>query len=150
MDDWIPIGMFPYLPSTNLKMYLTTPCNELSGRNYFGSSREQDPKCLLQQSSIRVLQYVLVECACACRCLPAHLHAHIRAHQFSILLVYAFFLVAAAFVLDAFLRLLRIMTMLRNVPTTAEPSRMRMTGIRMAHTRGGKKFWSGWSASTKG
>lgn len=25
-----------------------------------------------------------------------------------------------------------------------------MTGMRMAHTRGGKKFWSGWSSSTKG
>lgn len=25
-----------------------------------------------------------------------------------------------------------------------------MTGIRMAQTRGGKKFWRGWSASTKG
>lgn len=66
------------------------------------------------------------------------------------MLIYAFFLVAAALALEAFLRLLRIMTMLRNVPTTAEPSRMRMTGMRMAHTRGGKKFWSGWSASTKG
>ncbi|KAK1768619.1 hypothetical protein QBC33DRAFT_489990 [Phialemonium atrogriseum] len=42
------------------------------------------------------------------------------------------------------------MTTLRNDPTTAEPRRSRMTGIRMAHTRGKKKFWRGWSESTKG
>jgi len=38
----------------------------------------------------------------------------------------------------------------RNEPTTAEPSRIRITGMRMAQTRGRKKFWSGWSSSTKG
>jgi hypothetical protein len=43
----------------------------------------------------------------------------------------------------AFFLLLRIMTTLRNDPTTAEPRRMRMTGMRMAQTRGGKKFWRG-------
>lgn len=42
------------------------------------------------------------------------------------------------------------MTTLRKEPTTAEPSRTRMTGMRMAQTRGGKKFWRGWSESTKG
>jgi hypothetical protein len=42
------------------------------------------------------------------------------------------------------------MTTLRKDPTTAEPRRMRMTGMRMAQTRGGKKFWRGWSESTKG
>ena len=55
---------------------------------------------------------------------------------------YAFFF-AAAFALAAFFRLLRIMTTLRNEPTTAHPQRSRMTGIRIAHTRGGKKFWRG-------
>lgn len=63
--------------------------------------------------------------------------------------IQAFFF-AAAFALAAFFLLLRIMTMLRNDPTTADPSRMRMTGMRIAHTRGGKKFCSGWSESTKG
>lgn len=42
------------------------------------------------------------------------------------------------------------MTTLRKEPTTAEPSKTRITGIRMAQTRGGKKFWRGWSESTKG
>ena len=57
--------------------------------------------------------------------------------------VYAFFLVAAALALAAFFWLLRIMTMLRNVPTTAEPSSRRTTGMRIAQTRGRKKFCSG-------
>lgn len=55
---------------------------------------------------------------------------------------YAFFF-AAAFAFAAFFRLLRIMTTLRKEPTTAQPRRRRMTGIRIAHTRGGKKFWRG-------
>lgn len=42
------------------------------------------------------------------------------------------------------------MTTLRKEPTTAEPNKTRMTGIRIAQTRGGKKFWRGWSESTKG
>ncbi|KAH8781495.1 hypothetical protein F5883DRAFT_600122 [Diaporthe sp. PMI_573] len=42
------------------------------------------------------------------------------------------------------------MTTPRKEPTTAEASRMRMTGMRTAQTRGGKKFWRGWSESTKG
>lgn len=62
---------------------------------------------------------------------------------------YAFFL-AAALALAAFFLLLRIMTMPRKEPTTAEPTRMRMTGMRMAQTRGGKKLWREWSSSTKG
>jgi hypothetical protein len=62
---------------------------------------------------------------------------------------HAFFF-AAALALAAFFLLLRIMTTLRKEPTTAEPSRMRMTGRRMAQTRGGKKFCKGWSESTKG
>jgi hypothetical protein len=57
---------------------------------------------------------------------------------------------AAALALAAFFLLLRIITTLRKDPTTAEPRRIRMTGMRMAQTRGGKKFWSGWSESTKG
>ena len=60
----------------------------------------------------------------------------------------AFF--AAAFALAAFFRLLLIMTIPINVPTTAEPSSVRMTGMRMAHTRGGKSACRGWPASTKG
>jgi hypothetical protein len=64
-------------------------------------------------------------------------------------LLYAFFF-AAAFALAAFFLLLRIMTMARNDPTTADPTRMRITGIRMAQTRGGKKLWSDWSSSTNG
>jgi hypothetical protein len=57
------------------------------------------------------------------------------------LLPQAFFF-AAAFALAAFFLLLRIITMLRKEPTTAEPSRIRMTGMRIAQTRGGKKFCS--------
>jgi hypothetical protein len=60
---------------------------------------------------------------------------------------YAFF---AAFAFNAFFLLLRIMTRERNEPTTAEPRRMRMTGMRMAQTRGGKSAWRGWSSSTNG
>jgi hypothetical protein len=60
-----------------------------------------------------------------------------------ILSVYAFFLAAAALALAAFFLLLRIMTTLRKEPTTAEPRRIRITGMRMAHSRGGKKLWRG-------
>ena len=62
-------------------------------------------------------------------------------HSFTCLVtrIHAFFL-AAAFALAAFFLLLRIMTTLRKEPTTAEPSRIKMTGRRIAHTRGGKKF----------
>jgi hypothetical protein len=42
------------------------------------------------------------------------------------------------------------MTTLRKDPTTAHPSKTRITGMRIAQTRGGKKFWRGWSESTKG
>jgi hypothetical protein len=55
---------------------------------------------------------------------------------------YAFFF-PAAFALAAFFLLLRIMTTPRKEPTTAEAKRMRMTGMRMAQTRGGKTFWRG-------
>jgi hypothetical protein len=50
----------------------------------------------------------------------------------------------------AFFLLLRIMTTPRKEPTTAEPTRRRMTGMRMAQTRGRKKFWRMWSSSTNG
>jgi predicted small integral membrane protein len=52
---------------------------------------------------------------------------------------HAFFF-PAAFALAALFLLLRIMTILRKDPTTADPKRIRMTGIRMAQTRGGKMF----------
>lgn len=67
----------------------------------------------------------------------------VRAAQF-------FFFAAAALTLAALFLLLRIMTMERKEPTTAEPTRMRMTGMRMAQTRGGKRLWRKWSSSTKG
>jgi hypothetical protein len=51
---------------------------------------------------------------------------------------HAFFLLAAALALAAFLRLLLIITTLRKLPTTAPPSNRRMTGILIAQTRGGK------------
>lgn len=57
--------------------------------------------------------------------------------------VYVFFLAAAALAFAAFFLLLRIITMPRNEPTTAEPRSVRMTGMRMAQTRGGKKSWRG-------
>lgn len=60
---------------------------------------------------------------------------------------YAFF---ACFAFKAFFLLLLIMTTERNEPTTAEPRRMRMTGMRMAQTRGGKRLWRGCSSSTNG
>jgi len=63
--------------------------------------------------------------------------------------VYAFFF-PAAFALAALFRLLRIITTLRKEPTTAEPKRMRMTGMRMAQIRGGNMFCSGCPESTKG
>ena len=64
--------------------------------------------------------------------------------------IYFDFFAAAARALAAFFLLLLIMTIARNVPTTADPRSVRMTGIRMAQTRGGKRFWSGWSSSTNG
>ncbi len=61
-----------------------------------------------------------------------------------------FFPAPTAFAFAAFFRLLLIMTILKKLPTTAEPSRIRITGIRIAQTRGGKKSWRGWPGSTKG
>jgi hypothetical protein len=58
------------------------------------------------------------------------------------------FFAAAAFA--AFFLLLRIMTIDRNEPTTVEARRVRMTGMRMAQTRGGKRVCKGWVSSTKG
>lgn len=58
----------------------------------------------------------------------------------------AFFCLA----LSAFFLLLRIMTTERKLPTTVLKRITRMTGMRIAQTRGGKKECSGWSSSTKG
>lgn len=60
------------------------------------------------------------------------------------------FFFAAALALAAFFLLLLIITMPMKVPTTADPRRARMTGMRMAQTRGGKRSWRGWPGSTKG
>ncbi len=57
-------------------------------------------------------------------------------------LPYAFFF-PAAFAFAAFFLLLRIITALKKEPTTAQPSRMRITGIRIAQTRGGNIFCRG-------
>jgi hypothetical protein len=62
-------------------------------------------------------------------------------------MIYAFF---ACLLFKAFFLLLLIMTTERNEPTTAEPRRMRMTGMRMAQTLGGKRLWRGCSSSTNG
>jgi hypothetical protein len=42
------------------------------------------------------------------------------------------------------------MTTERKLPTTVEPIMMRMTGMRIAQTRGRKKLWRKWSSSTNG
>ena len=52
----------------------------------------------------------------------------------------AHFVFLAARALADFFLLLLIITMARKVPTTAEPRRVRMTGIRIAQTRGGKRL----------
>jgi hypothetical protein len=52
--------------------------------------------------------------------------------------------------LAALFLLLLIMTTLKKLPTTAPPRRRRMTGMRMAQTRGGKRDWMKWESSTKG
>jgi hypothetical protein len=62
----------------------------------------------------------------------------------------AFCCCCALAALAAFLRLLRTMTTLRKLPTTAPPSSSRMTGMRMAQTRGGKRDWIACESSTKG
>ena len=64
--------------------------------------------------------------------------------------LYFVFLAAAALAFAAFFLLLLIMTSARNVPTTDDPRSVRITGIRIAQTRGGNRLWSGWSSSTKG
>ena len=61
-----------------------------------------------------------------------------------------FFPASTALAFAAFFRLLRIITTLKKLPTTAEPKSIRMTGMRMAQTRGGKKSWRGWPWSTNG
>lgn len=50
---------------------------------------------------------------------------------------YAFFFPAAALALAAFFLLLRTITTPRKLPTTADPRRMSIKGMRIAHTRGG-------------
>lgn len=52
--------------------------------------------------------------------------------------LYAFFF-AEALAFAAFFLLLRIITIPKNEPTTAEPRIVRITGIRIAQTRGGKR-----------
>ena len=52
--------------------------------------------------------------------------------------------------LSAFLRLLLIMITDRKEPTTVVNSTIRITGMRMAQTRGRKSECSRWSSSTKG
>jgi hypothetical protein len=42
------------------------------------------------------------------------------------------------------------MTTERKLPTTVVPRMRRITGIRMAQTRGRKREWRMWSSSTKG
>lgn len=51
----------------------------------------------------------------------------------------AFFPAFAAAIFARFFCPLLIITMLRKVPTTALPTRRRITGIRIAQTRGGKR-----------
>ena len=63
---------------------------------------------------------------------------------------YEVFFAVAARAFAAFFWLLLIMTMLKNDPTTAEPNSIRITGILIAHTRGGNRSWRGWPESTKG
>ncbi|GAO48235.1 hypothetical protein G7K_2415-t1 [Saitoella complicata NRRL Y-17804] len=45
---------------------------------------------------------------------------------------------------------LPIITIPRKLPTIVIPSKQMTTGMRIAHSRGGKRAWTGWSASTKG
>jgi hypothetical protein len=52
--------------------------------------------------------------------------------------------------LAALFLLLLTITTLKKLPITAPPRRRRMTGMRMAQTRGGKRDWMGWESSTKG
>jgi hypothetical protein len=46
-----------------------------------------------------------------------------------------------ALAFKAFFLLLRIMTTERKLPTTVVKRMMRMTGMRIAQTRGGKREW---------
>jgi len=55
-----------------------------------------------------------------------------------------------AFAFKAFRLLLRIMTTERKEPTTVVKKMMRMTGMRMAQTRGGKRECEKWPSSTNG
>lgn len=52
---------------------------------------------------------------------------------------YEVFFAFAARALITFFRLLLIITMLKNDPTTADPSSVRITGILIAQTRGGNR-----------
>lgn len=53
--------------------------------------------------------------------------------------IYFVFLAAATLALAAFFLLLLIITIPRNDPTIVVPRRVRMTGMRMAQTRGGNR-----------
>lgn len=66
------------------------------------------------------------------------------------IVVYLDFFAAAARALAAFFLLLLIITIAKKEPTTVDPRRVRITGIRIAHTRGGKRPCRGWSSSTNG
>jgi hypothetical protein len=73
-----------------------------------------------------------------------------RQGAWGICIRYEVFFALAARAFAAFLRLLLIMTIPRNDPTIAEPSSVKITGILIAQTRGGKRSWRGWPGSTNG
>lgn len=101
-------------------------------------------RCLKSSSSRLRYQHALTCPLHVCAALP-----HQDDTYFNVEYSYAFFLLAA-FAFATFFRLLLIITTLKNDPTTAEPSSVRITGMRIAHTRGGKRLCRGWPSSTKG
>lgn len=95
-------------------------------------------KLLDQSSNTAMLKYIM---------LHYEYTSHIK-QSFSLMRKSHAFLACCAF--SAFLRLLRIITSDKNDPTTAIPNKIKITGIRIAQTRGGKREWSAWSSSTNG
>jgi hypothetical protein len=79
--------------------------------------------------------------------LPVHIHIPKPPNQNS---SHCAFTCCALAAFAAFFLLLRTITTLKKLPTTAPPSSRRITGMRMAQTRGGKRVWIECESSTKG
>ena len=135
-------------PFTNSSIWRKTTLSGGSMDKYFAKGHHKPTGtkvAVLVRSEVIREQHILT---CCSRSID---HPHPRiGYKTGNSFAYFDFFDTAALAFAAFFLLLLIMTIAKKLPTTAEPSKVRITGIRIAHTRGGNRLWSGWSSSTKG